>query len=56
MIKFTELREKRRGKPKIAIKRKGSKFVAMIDGEELDSYKSEKDAKAAAQRFAKEYS
>lgn len=33
------------------IKKKGSKYIAYIDGDELDEFKSEKDAKKGIENF-----
>lgn len=40
-------------KVKAEIKKKGSKFVAHIDGEELDTFKSEKEARKGIEDFVK---
>jgi len=43
------------GKDKIGaeIRKKGSKYVAYVDGDELDDFKSEKEAKKGIEDFVK---
>jgi hypothetical protein len=66
MMKFQEFRTKPntvseatksfkvgKGKFKAEIKKKGSKFVASIDGQDLDTFKTEKDAEKAIKDFTK---
>ena len=40
---------------KVEIEKKGSKFTVLIDGEELDSYNSQKEAETMANQFVKQY-
>ena len=62
MKTFKELREskgqsvykKKHGKYPVEIKKEGSKFVAYIDGDKLDAYRSEKDAKKGIELMIKE--
>lgn len=62
MKSFKELREgkgqsvykKKHGKYPVEIKKEGSNFVAYIDGDKLDKFKSEKDAKRAIETMIKE--
>ena len=62
MKSFKELREnkgssvykKKHGKYPVEIKKEGSKFVAYIDGDKLDAYRSEKDAKKGIEMMIKE--
>jgi hypothetical protein len=35
------------------IKKKGSKYIAYVDGDELDTFKSEKEAKKGIEDFVK---
>ena len=66
MMKFQEFRTKKpsieeatkkfkvgKGKFKAEIKKKGSKFVASIDGQALDTFKTEKEAEVAIKDFTK---
>ncbi len=66
MMKFQEFRTKTasiseaakkfkvgKGKFTAEIKKKGSKFVASIDGQDLDTFKSEKEAEKAIKDFTK---
>ena len=39
----------------VEIEKKGSKFTVLIDGEELDSYNSQKEAETMANKFVKQY-
>lgn len=41
------------GKYTAEIKKNGSKFVASIDGQDLDTFKNEKDAEKAIKDFTK---
>ena len=62
MKTFKELREskgqsvykKKHGKYPVEIKKEGSKFVAYIDGDKLDTFRSEKDAKKGIELMIKE--
>ena len=62
MKSFAEIREnkgstvykKKHGKYPVEIKKEGNKFVAFIDGDKLDSYRSEKDAKKGIELMIKE--
>jgi hypothetical protein len=38
---------------KVEIKKEGSKFVAYVDGDKLDSFRSAQDAEEAVKDFAK---
>ena len=42
-----------KGKYSAEIKSKGSKFVASIDGQDLDTFKTEKEAEEAIKDFTK---
>lgn len=42
-----------KGKFTAEIKKKGSKFVASIDGQDLDTFKTEKEAEVAIKDFTK---
>jgi glutathione peroxidase-family protein len=42
-----------KGKFTAEIKKKGSKFIASIDGQDLDTFKSEKEAEKAIKDFTK---
>ena len=42
-----------KGKFKAEIKKKGSKFVASIDGQDLDTFKTEKEAKKFINKMVK---
>lgn len=66
MMKFQEFRTKTtpvyeatkkfkvgKGKFTAEIKKKGSKFVASIDGQDLDTFKTEKEAEVAIKDFTK---
>ena len=66
MMKFQEFRTKTtpvyeatkkfkvgKGKFTAEIKKKGSKFVASIDGQDLDTFKTEKEAEVASKDFTK---
>ena len=62
MKSFKELREnkgssvykKKHGKYPVEIKKEGSKFVAYIDGDKLDTFRNQKEAEKAGVEFAKE--
>ena len=62
MKSFKDIREgkaqtvykKKHGKYPVEIKKEGSKFVAYIDGDKLDHYRSEKDAKKGIELMIKE--
>lgn len=60
MKTFEQLREKTVYNKKIKnvpvkIEKKGSKFVAYVDGDELDTYSSQKEAEKMAAEFVKQY-
>lgn len=66
MKTFKEIREAKMptGKPvsdmkfqgvPIEVHKKGSKFIAYVDGDELDSYKSQQEAEKMAKEFVKQY-
>jgi hypothetical protein len=44
---------KGRDKSKVEIKKEGSKFVAYVDGDKLDAFRSAKDAEEGVRDFAK---
>lgn len=39
----------------VEIKKQGSKFVTFVDGDKLDSYKSQKEAEQMAAEFIRQY-
>mgnify|MGYP000238672094 CR=1 FL=1 len=66
MMKFQEFRTKTtpvseatktfkvgKGKFSAEIKKKGNKFIASIDGQDLDTFKTEKEAETAIKDFTK---
>ena len=60
MKTFVQLREQTVFKKKInriqvEVKKQGNKFVAIVDGDKLDSYKTQKEAEKMAQEFVKQY-
>jgi hypothetical protein len=62
MKSFKDIREskggsvykKKHGKYPVEIKKEGGKFVAYIDGDKLDAYRSEEDAKKGIELMIKE--
>ena len=60
MKTFSQLREQTVFKKKIdrvpvEIKKQGTKFVVHVDGDKLDSYKSQQEAERMAKEFIKQY-
>jgi len=60
MKKFSDFREqvifnKKIDRVSVKIQKKGNKFVAYVDGDMLDTYSSEKEAKKMATTFIKQY-
>lgn len=60
MKDFVQLREqtvfkKTINRIPVEIKKQGSKFVAIVDGDKLDSYKSQQEAERMAAEFIKQY-
>ena len=55
MKTLKELRENRKKGISSVVKKKGSKYQAIIDGDVLDTYDSEKEAKTGIQQFLKHY-
>ena len=66
MMKFQEFRTKTtpvyeatkkfkvgKGKFTAEIKKKGAKFISSIDGQDIDTFKSEKEAEKAIKEFTK---
>lgn len=43
------------GKYQVEIKKAGSKYKVMIDGDHLDTYSSEKEAEKMAKEFVKQF-
>jgi uncharacterized protein YegP (UPF0339 family) len=52
--KGSSVYKKKHGKYPVEIKKEGSKYVAYIDGDKLDSYRSERDAKKGIDMMLKE--